>query len=466
MNLHLVLGEKAKRDFKFFCRTFWEHADTSAPIWNWHMDYLCDLAQAQCTTIIHRTPKLPDLIINLPPGTSKSMIFSVLLPAWLLANRPRTRIITASYSETVGLELANKTRTLMMSDFWALCYPTIQLKQDENSKHNYKTVQGGGRFVTSTGSNVLGLHADLLIGDDLQNLDTVWSDKGRLTTNRWATGTLSTRKTDKEKSVTIYIQQRLHPQDLTSYIMSLGTPVNQVSLPASLQGSPYPSSLSTYYINGLLDPNRLPQHILDEYKKTLGSRNYNAQFLQQPDSEKDSIIKRKWLKTVSQSTFHALSASKEHTYFMDTAYGGDKADWNVVLECIKVDGVLYISRVYRSLEEFPAFIRSITNFCTNGKRMYIEAKASGKSIIQQLRSSTSFNITELNPKDSKLVRLAAVSPTVEGGRVVLVEGDWNEAFIEQVTTNNPAHDDMRDCFTYAVDELLVKGQGSGVYSWS
>ena len=464
MNRHLIIGEKARRSFAFFCQEFWESADTSTPVWNWHMDYLCQVAQQYVSTLFNWQPKGNDLIINLPPGTSKSMIFSVLLPAWVLAKRPKTRIITASYSETIGLELAMKTRNLMQSDKWALCFPTIQLKADENSKGNYKTVQGGGRFVTSTGSNVIGLHGDLLIGDDLQNLDNVWSEKERDRVNRWTTGTLSTRKTDKERSLSIFIQQRLHPQDLTSHLLSLGTPFTLISLPASLDGAPIPSSLSASYINGMLDPVRLSSNVLQQYKLTLGTRNYNAQFLQRPDDESHSIIKRNWIKVISPEHFEALAQGKEFTYIMDTAYGGDKADFNVVLECVRIDGVLYISRVYRSLEEFPSFIRSINTFCTRGKRMLIEAKASGKSIIQQLRSSTSFNIQELVPKDSKLVRLAAVSPTVEGGRVVVVQGPWVDEFLDQVCTNNPPHDDMRDCFTYAVDDL-IKGQSTGVYSW-
>lgn len=56
------------------------------------------------------------------------------------------------------------------------------------------------------------------------------------------------------------------------------------------------------------------------------------------------------------------------------------------------------------------------------------------------------------PKDSKETRLFAASPTVEGGRVVLVDGAWNEAFVDEVCGfPTKPHDEYVDVLCYAID---------------
>lgn len=87
--------------------------------------------------------------------------------AWLLIRNPKIKILTASYSKTVALELSQKTRTMMQSNKFLSFFPYCTLKDDDNTKSNYKTSDGGGRFITSTGSNILGVHADIIICDDI-----------------------------------------------------------------------------------------------------------------------------------------------------------------------------------------------------------------------------------------------------------------------------------------------------------
>jgi len=460
-----IKAELCKRDFYFFIKEFWEQADTSIPVWNWHIEYLSNTLQEDIQLLLEGKEKKSDIIINCPPGTSKSMIISVLLPAWILINKPTTRIITASYSNTIALELSMKTRNLMLSNKFIDYFPNIILKDDENTKSNYKTRDGGGRFVTSTGSNILGMHGDIIICDDVQNLQTIYSDVERKRVNDWVTGTLSTRKTDKLNSLMIFVQQRLHQLDLTNYLLSIGT-YKHIVLPGYLNDCLKPNNLKEKYINGFLDVDRLNEKALNQLKTMLGSKNYNAQILQNPDNDEDSIIKKEWLDIIDINYFLELIKDKkiEYEYFLDTAYGGKDADFNVILECFKMDNQLYITNLYRSKEEFPDLIKSIKRVVQKSNKIYLEGKASGKSIIQQLKNDTNLNIIEIQPKDSKIVRLNAISPIVEGRRVKLLNGSWNNLLIDEVTSNYPPNDDIRDVFCYAVDEKLIKGSTYGKYT--
>ena len=86
----------------------------------------------------------------------------------------------------------------------------------------------------------------------------------------------------------------------------------------------------------------------------------------------------------------------------------------------------------------------------------IEPKANGKSVVQQARKATKLNVTETPaPADSKSVRLKTRSPKIECGRVILVEGDWNEEFVTEVSQFPAAtHDEYVDILVYAIDYLL------------
>lgn len=457
ISLNLLKAEKCKRSFYYFIQEFWTEADTSSPVWNWHIEYLANTLQEDIELLLNKLPKKNDVIINCPPGTSKSMIVSVLLPAWILSKSPSTRIITASYSNTIALELSQKSRNLMQGEKYK-SYFNIKLKDDENTKSNYKTEQGGGRFVTSTGSNILGMHADIIICDDIQNLSTIYSDVERNNVNEWVSGTLSTRKADKENTLMIFVQQRLHQLDITNYLLSKGKKYKHIILPGYLHHNISPSSLSVYYKNNLLDIYRLNINALNSLKDDLGSKNFNAQILQDPESDDDSIIKKEWINIIDNQPINDV----QYEYFIDSAYGGEDADYNVILECFKYNNCLYITNLIRNKDDFPTFLKSIQKF-VRGNKIYIEGKASGKSFIQQLKASTNFNIIELQPKDSKIIRLNAISPTVEGKRVYLIKNNWNDILLSEICSNNPKNDDMRDCFTYAVDQKLIKESTNGQY---
>jgi predicted phage terminase large subunit-like protein len=111
--------------------------------------------------------------------------------------------------------------------------------------------------------------------------------------------------------------------------------------------------------------------------------------------------------------------------------------------------------------EFPDLCRFTAQYVKNygytgQSTVRIEPKANGISIIQQLRRQTKLNVTRTPaPTESKMVRLTAVSPKIECGRVVLVDGTWNDGFVDEVC-GFPAkkHDEYVDLLCYAIDYFL------------
>ena len=92
-------------------------------------------------------------------------------------------------------------------------------------------------------------------------------------------------------------------------------------------------------------------------------------------------------------------------------------------------------------------------------RIYIEPKASGKSLKQLLKDGTHLNAIEIKSyivQEGKEARADAASPFCEAGRVFVVEGPWNEDFFDQLETfPNAEHDEDVDNMCYAIHYHFV-----------
>jgi predicted phage terminase large subunit-like protein len=233
-------------------------------------------------------------------------------------------------------------------------------------------------------------------------------------------------------------------------------------LPAELSENVKPNELKDRYVEGLLDPVRLNQEIIEEAKIDLGSREYSGQYGQTPTADGGNIIKKSWFRYISEDEFKSLRKKEPIIFFADTAYTDKKEnDPSGIIGTCKIGNNLYISNAKKVLYRFPALIKFLPKYVkTHGyndeSSLRIEPKANGISVIDQLRESTGLNVTQTkSPVDSKETRLNAASPSVECGRVILVEGDWNEEFVEEICGfPTKEHDEYVDILYYAVDYHL------------
>lgn len=433
------------------------------------MKYLCDQLQRVGLRVISRLPKDKDMIVNIPPGTSKSTIASIMFPVWLWVRDPTLTVITASYGASLSLSLSTKSRDILVSEKFKRFFPKVVIKEDRGAKSDYATTENGARISTSTGSGITGRHANIIIVDDPQNPKLVNSEKERAKTLSFVTTTLSTRKVDKNNTPMIIVQQRLHPADVTGGILAKGKPIEHICLPAELTEK---CTAPEIYVDGLLDPKRLGRETLATIKIDSGSSAYNAEQNQNPEGDKNSKVKEAWLPIMSKDKFAELVKDKKYKvdFYLDTAYTEDSEnDPSAILACTKIDNFLYILGCAEWRLEFPELIKEIetwtkANGYTGQSIIKVEPKASGKSVVQTLKK-TSLNIIEdVNPTKSKIERLIAIAPKCEALKVVLIEGTWNSLLIGQVTQNFPPHDDVRDTFCSAVRDKLIENNNSGTYA--
>lgn len=260
-----------------------------------------------------------DLIINISPGSTKSITCSVMFPGWIWTRMPSARIICGSHTDKLAMDLSLKCRDLIYSDKYQVIFPDIRMRGDQNTKSYFMNTKRGSRYAVGVGGSVVGMHGHFLIIDDPLDPEKAISEAELKTANRWMSETLPTRKVDKAVVPTILIMQRLHQDDCTANMIEQIEAVQRldggklklkhICLPAELTDKINPKCLADNYVDGLMDPIRLSQSILNENKAVIGEYGYAGQFLQWPiplgggmfktlKIKIDEVIPTKWLKRV------------------------------------------------------------------------------------------------------------------------------------------------------------------------
>lgn len=118
-----ALAELCRRSFFRFVQEFWDVVIPEEPVYNWHIEYLCGELQYLNSFVVARKPKPYDLVINIPPGTTKSTIVMQMYNAWVWTIDPKQRFISSSYSDEISLASSVKTRDIITSEKYRKLFP-------------------------------------------------------------------------------------------------------------------------------------------------------------------------------------------------------------------------------------------------------------------------------------------------------------------------------------------------------
>lgn len=173
------------------------------------------------------------LLINIPPGCTKSMLTNVMWPAWEWGPKqlPHHRFISASYEKGLATRDLMRCRDLIKSEWYQSLWP-LTFKEDQDGKENYTNGMTGWRVAKSVGAGITGWRADRVIIDDPHTVELAESEIERATATRWFTETIPTRLNKQGESAIVVIKQRLHQGDISGHIIDhLGEDYVHLCLP-------------------------------------------------------------------------------------------------------------------------------------------------------------------------------------------------------------------------------------------
>ena len=160
------------------------------------------------------------LVINIPPGCTKSMLANVYWPSWEWGpfGMADTQYINASYDKRLAVRDMMYCRDLISSEWYQSRWP-LEWKEDDRGKEKFSNAKRGFRYATSVGGGLTGWRGQRFIIDDPHSVQLAESEAERSEAKFWFTEVTPTRFTDPKKPVYVIIMQRLHVEDISGVIL-------------------------------------------------------------------------------------------------------------------------------------------------------------------------------------------------------------------------------------------------------
>src|SRR4051812_40014013 len=187
-DLQAVERELCRRSLAEFARRAWHVLEPAAELkWGWALDAICMHLEAVTDGRILR------LLMNVPPGSMKSLLTGVIWPAWEWGPRgmPEMRFVGTAHEEQLAIRDSRRCRDLIKSDWYQGLWP-VQLAGDLDGKREFGNTRKGIRQARAF-TSMTGVRGDRIILDDPISADNANSE-AKLEAARIAfTETLPTR---------------------------------------------------------------------------------------------------------------------------------------------------------------------------------------------------------------------------------------------------------------------------------
>lgn len=416
--------------------------------------------------------KIKNLMVFMPPQHGKSEIISRNFPAWVLGKNPDMKIVGSSYSSDLAEQFSRSIQRTIDSKEYQAIFPETYLNgtsQRDSVKgvlrnvDMFETVGHRGFYkAVGVGGSLTGTPVDIAIIDDpVKDANEANSVTYRQKVWDWYNTVLTTRLHNHSRQ--LFIMTRWHEDDLAGRILKAEPDEWTVLAIPAICEIEHDGGLSKRHVGDALWSSH---HSIEKLlkQKARAPREFNALYQQHPTVEGGNIVKRDWFRKISMAEFTALRYNDPMHFYLDTAYNkkkkGQDNDPSGILAACRIRNYIYLYDAQQMYKEMPELLRFLPNYMdahegNSESKLNIEPKANGISVVQMLRAITTLNVKETpTPTDDKEVRLRAVSPRIECGRVFLVEGSWNEDFLDEVCGfPTQPHDEFVDILGYAINDL-------------
>lgn len=445
---------------------------TNEYVHGWHIDAICQHLEWITYGKFLRLKLQNRLLTNVPPGTMKSLITSVFWPAWEWGpkNMPHLRYIATSYSDSFTKRDSRKMRDLVTSDWYQMHWPLRMTRVGETSFENEFR---GSREAVPFGS-LTGGRGDRVIIDDPHSTETAESPTERERTTRIFKESVPSRMVDPKKSAIVVIMQRLHEGDISGVIKSMKLPYIHLNLPMEYEAD-NPCSTVTGFVDPrtvdgeLLFPERFPREVVERDKSVMGAYATAGQFQQRPSPRGGGLFQKGWFSVVPAIPAGYIVWVRGWDLAATKKSSNPKAAFTAGVKLGKMtNGTYIVADVTRGqLSPLGAETLIVNTASQDGYEVIIDIPQdpgqSGKGQVRYYVTQLAGYTVHYSPETgSKEQRADPVSSQAEVGNIVLLKGDWNDAFLEEFSMfPSGTFKDQVDAMSRAFSRLMKETRASG-----
>lgn len=405
---------------------------------------------------------ISNLLINVPPGFSKSLLTSVFFPAWVWGprNQASKRFLCFSYSESLTLRDNRRFSALILSDKYQAAWGK-RVRVTKNNEGLIINSATGWKQASSVGGTGTGNRADCIIVDDGNNIQDAESEAVTESTLRWWREVVPTRMSDYESAWKIVIAQRAGANDISGDILDRGLPYEHLCLPMRFDPARRCETSIGFAdwrteAGELLFPERFSEDVVAQLEAEMGPYAVAAQFQQIPSPRGGGIILDEWWQVYDMAKAKKLGLIQQGGELLvyppfdlvvcsvDTAYTEKQENdysactvWGVFSDEANNPRLMMI-HAWRDRLKLHDLVERIHKTATKWKaeQLLIEAKASGLSVIQEVQrlyANAGFSIVPIDPKGDKVARLHSTVPLFASGLVYAPEKQWAQDVIDEVS---------------------------------
>ena len=515
--LYEISKAEAEEDLVEFIKQAWHIIEPGAPyVHGWHVDFIAAHLMAITDGVELEDGRLYNrLLVNVPPGTMKSLLCNVMWPSWEWGprNMPHLRYVCAAHKiENLSARDSRRMRELITSEWYQTRWgDRVKLARDQNEKLNFVNSAQGFRIATAI-TSLTGIRGDRVIIDDPHSVDSAASEAMRESEVTTFLEAIPSRLTSPIESAIICIMQRLHEGDVSGVILDKQLGYDHVMLPMrydpvrarpTLLGIEDPRQTA----GELLFPARFPMEVVDRDERSMGPYATAGQHQQEPAPRGGEVIKAAWWETWMEEGFPpfdyivasldtAYTTKQENDFSAMTVWGVFSGD----IATTRSDNFVNVRGRFKSVEQEAArfddgirirdlldynpestprvmlmgawqeklelsdLVEKVAASCRKCRvdKLLIEGKASGLSVAQEIRrlhGNEDWGVQIINPKSlDKLARVYSIQHLFSEGMIYAPDRHWADMVIRQCEIfPKGKNDDLVDTVSQALRHLRETG---------
>ena len=433
---------------------------------------------------------LKRLLINVPPGFTKSLLTDCFWPAWEWGplNRPWTRYMCAAYSNHLTERDNMRCRNIVISDrYRRLWGDRFKISNEQFTKIKFANDRTGWKLATSVGGIGTGERADRVICDDPNNPMEMESEAVRYSTNMWFTEVIPDRLNNPSESAIVVIQQRTHEEDVSGTAIAREMGYTHLMIPMEHDKGRHCVTVLGINEEGekvvwedpreeefeLAWPERFTKEVSENLKRDKGPYAWAGQYQQSPEPRGGSIIKRDYWQLWEEPKFPQFEFILGS---LDTAYTAKEENdasaltiWGMFRDRANNPKVM-LMWAWQERLEFNELVQRVIDTCTISKenkpgprfsvdKLLIEAKASGQSVGQELhrlfRGTGKLGVELINPTvyGDKVARVYAIQHLFADEMIYAPDRAYADMVINQCAIFPKGKDDLVDSVSQALRYL-------------